>query len=247
MMTYTPPDIKDDSFSYYNLSHLQGRHPKVSRETEHPTNILNEQRPWGSFELFTCNEKSTVKLLHVAKGKRLSLQYHTKRSELWKVVAGEVSVNLNSTTVILRKGHSITVPVGAIHRIQGIEDSIILEIAFGVFIENDIIRLEDDFGRSEVKVRRNQVTTKTRSRTVSPAVDMKSQSIESGTDIAVFADMIRTCKEEENIERRIDILRKINALLPQRLQLLIPSLITIHYIDHAISDIEEKLFVATGN
>lgn len=117
---------------------------------------MTEQRPWGSFELFTLNEKSTVKLVNVSSGKRLSLQYHSKRSEFWKVVVGKIEVMLNSTKIILKKGETITIPVGAIHRITGIEDSTILEISFGEFNENDIVRLEDDFGRSKKRAKKNR-------------------------------------------------------------------------------------------
>jgi mannose-6-phosphate isomerase-like protein (cupin superfamily) len=71
------------------------------------------------------------------------------------VVVGKIGVTLGSSTIILNKGEGITIPVCAIHRIKGIEDSTILEIALGEFDETDIIRLADDFGRSGTKARRN--------------------------------------------------------------------------------------------
>ena len=65
------------------------------------------------------------------------------------------------------------------------------------------------------------------------------------TETASLADMLRTCKEEENIERKLHILRKINALLSAKQRLLIPLLVTVQYIEHALSDIEEKVLSTT--
>ena len=209
--------------------------------------ILTEQRPWGSFDLFMRNEKSTVKLLHVKRGKRLSLQYHSKRSELWNVVVGKIGVTLGSSTIILNKGEGITIPVGAIHRIKGIEDSTILEIAVGEFDETDIIRLADDFGRSGTRARRNQINDKAQSSVTQSQNNSHVQSQVSGrtdSDQELISNMIRNCKEEEEMEHRLEILRKINALLPDKRRLNIPSLIIVHYIDYALSDIEDRISLA---
>ena len=160
------------------------------------------------------------------------------------MVTGKVSVRLDSSKVILKKGESITIPIGAVHRITGIDDSTILEIAFGEFDENDIIRLEDDFGRSKRGAKRNHVTTESQSPTTDTTNNDDIQThlrVKFSTDKASMIEMIRSCKEEENVERRLDIIRKINALFPEKQRLLIPSLITIHYIDHALSVLEEKI------
>lgn len=109
---------------------------------------VSDERPWGHFERFTLNESSTVKLIYVKANRRLSLQYHKKRSEFWKVVYGKVRVTLDNRSAVLSPGQTITVPVGSAHRIEGIEDSAILEISIGEFDENDIVRLQDDYGRS---------------------------------------------------------------------------------------------------
>ena len=111
--------------------------------------VTSEKRPWGSFERFTLNEQSTVKLVYLDGDKRLSLQYHNNRSEFWKVIKGPVSVQLGSDTKILQKGESITIPKKQIHRLIGAgTDAIILEISMGEFDENDIVRLEDDYKRA---------------------------------------------------------------------------------------------------
>jgi mannose-6-phosphate isomerase len=112
--------------------------------------VISEKRPWGSFERFTLNELSTVKLVYIDGDKRLSLQYHNNRSEFWKVIKGPVSVQLGSDTKILQTGESITIPKKAIHRLIGAgTDAIILEISMGEFNESDIVRLEDDYKRAE--------------------------------------------------------------------------------------------------
>lgn len=218
------------------------------KSKKHTQDSMTEQRPWGSFELFTLNEKSTVKLVNVSSGKRLSLQYHSMRSEFWKVVVGKIEVMLNSTKIILKKGETITIPVGAIHRITGIEDSTILEISFGEFNENDIVRLEDDFGRSKKRAKKNRIGAQTRPGNPGSESGQAVQSHATGAlsaEKALLADMLRVCKEEEIIERKLDILRKINALLPAQQRLVIPSLVTVQYIEHALSDMEDRMLSAT--
>ena len=105
-------------------------------------------RPWGHFERFTLNEVSTVKLIHVNAGKRLSLQYHTKRSEFWKVISGKIKVTLDGSFTVLSQGETITIPIRSAHRIEAINDSTILEISTEEFDEQDIIRLQDDYNRA---------------------------------------------------------------------------------------------------
>jgi mannose-1-phosphate guanylyltransferase len=107
-----------------------------------------EQRPWGKFERFTLNEKCTVKLVYLDGDKRLSLQYHDKRSEFWKVIKGPIKVQLDKETRVLQTGETITIPPKAVHRLIGAgTDGIILEISMGEFDEGDIVRLEDDYRR----------------------------------------------------------------------------------------------------
>jgi len=113
-----------------------------------PSLTIVEKRPWGKFERFTLNEKSTVKLVYLDGDKRLSLQYHNNRSEFWKVIKGPVKVQLDKDTRMLQEGESITIPKKAVHRLIGAgTDGLILEISIGDFDENDIVRLEDDYRR----------------------------------------------------------------------------------------------------
>ncbi len=109
---------------------------------------IHDERPWGSFDQFTHNTPSTVKLLSVAAGNRLSLQKHRERSEFWRVVTGSGSAEVDGVVHELTVGSEVYIPQGAAHRLSAAEGGItVLEIAFGNFDENDIERIEDDFGR----------------------------------------------------------------------------------------------------
>ena len=110
--------------------------------------IYSEIRPWGRFEKFHENKSCTVKLIYVNANSRLSLQYHKKRSEFWKVIKGTALVEIDKKTIVLKEGETTTIPRQAKHRVLALEsDCIILEIAYGRFDENDIVRLEDDYQR----------------------------------------------------------------------------------------------------
>ncbi|MDR3546730.1 MAG: phosphomannose isomerase type II C-terminal cupin domain [Candidatus Pacebacteria bacterium] len=108
----------------------------------------DEERPWGSFEQFTLNEPTTVKILSVSAGKRFSLQKHEHRDEYWKVIDGSGIATIGDETRDVRMGDTIEIPRGTMHRLLGGDQGIrVLEISFGDFDENDIERFEDDFGR----------------------------------------------------------------------------------------------------
>ncbi len=109
---------------------------------------VTTKRPWGSFTRFTNNELSTVKLLNVNKGEQLSLQYHAKREEFWKVISGTPKIVIGDDTFDAKAGDEFTVSVNTKHRISAPNDDVvILEISKGEFDEDDIVRLEDVYGR----------------------------------------------------------------------------------------------------
>jgi mannose-6-phosphate isomerase len=111
--------------------------------------VYSEGRPWGRFEKFHENKPCTIKLIYINANSRLSLQYHKKRSEFWKVIKGTAMIELDGKTIILGEGETITIPRQAKHRIGALEsECVILEIAYGRFDENDIVRLEDDYQRA---------------------------------------------------------------------------------------------------
>ena len=113
--------------------------------------IYSEIRPWGRFEKFHENKSCTVKLIYVNANSRLSLQYHKKRSEFWKVIKGTAMVEVDEKRIVLGEGDTITIPRQAKHRVLALKsECIILEISYGRFDENDIVRLEDDYQRATV-------------------------------------------------------------------------------------------------
>jgi len=92
-----------------------------------------------------------VKRIVVNPGKRLSYQVHAKRSEHWFIVAGVATVVLDGETFERRPGESVDIAIGAAHRCEnhGEEPVVFIEVQSGTYFgEDDIVRLEDDFGRS---------------------------------------------------------------------------------------------------
>jgi mannose-6-phosphate isomerase len=109
------------------------------------------ERPWGYYLVLYEEEGCKVKKFLVRPGKRLSLQRHRYRVEHWHVVRGEAIVTRNGEEIRLRAGHSLDIPQGAVHRIENVgrEDVIVIEVQRGTYLgEDDIERLEDDFGRA---------------------------------------------------------------------------------------------------
>ena len=110
-----------------------------------------EDRPWGHYLVLYEEEGCKVKKFLVLPGKRLSLQRHRHRAEHWHVVRGKALVTLDGEEIRLRGGDSHDIPKGAIHRIENVgrEDVIVIEVQKGTYLgEDDIERLEDDFGRA---------------------------------------------------------------------------------------------------
>lgn len=111
--------------------------------------VYTEKRKWGGFDEFTHNAKSTVKILTVLPKQRFSLQYHKYREEFWEFLDNEAKVTLGKKTFIAKKGTRCVVPKKTIHRIQALSKPVrVLEISLGDFDENDIVRIEDDYGRA---------------------------------------------------------------------------------------------------
>ncbi len=111
---------------------------------------MKDRRPWGSYTVLEERANYKVKRIEVLPGQRLSYQKHEKRAEHWMIVGGRASVTLNGEEVALSPGQSIDIPQGAAHRIAnpGKDPLIFIEIQQGdYFGEDDIIRLEDDYGR----------------------------------------------------------------------------------------------------
>lgn len=114
--------------------------------------IYEEARPWGNFRQFTKNCSSTVKILTINQGETLSRQSHEHRSEFWRILSGRGTVEIDVKKSDATPGEEYSVPQGSNHRLACARDSSqpmqVLEISFGNFEEDDIIRSEDKYGRT---------------------------------------------------------------------------------------------------
>jgi mannose-6-phosphate isomerase-like protein (cupin superfamily) len=109
-----------------------------------------EQRPWGEFENLLDSKLCKVKVITIKPGQAPSYQYHFKRSEVWTLVQGEGELKLDDNIIKIKKWDTINIPLQAKHQIKntGTEDLIFIEIQLGEYFgEDDIVRLEDNYGR----------------------------------------------------------------------------------------------------
>ena len=107
-------------------------------------------RPWGRYEVLQESDAHKVKCIWVYPGKRLSYQRHEKRAEHWFIISGSALVTHNGVESTMRAGDSADIEVRDLHRIENIGevDVIFIEVQTGTYFgEDDIERVEDDFGR----------------------------------------------------------------------------------------------------
>ncbi len=118
---------------------------------EGPADFEVHRRPWGIYKTTVLQERYQSKVIHVNPGARLSLQYHLRREERWTVAGGEGVAQIGESLVPMRPGDTLFIPKGCKHRISNTSDTeflIVSEVQIGdYFGEDDIIRLEDDYGR----------------------------------------------------------------------------------------------------
>ena len=109
-----------------------------------------ETRPWGSFESVDRGERFQVKRITVKPGASLSLQYHHHRAEHWIVVNGTARVTCDDSVFTLEANESTYIPCGAVHRLENPGEDLLelIEVQSGSYLgEDDIVRLEDNYGR----------------------------------------------------------------------------------------------------
>jgi mannose-6-phosphate isomerase len=112
--------------------------------------LEHDERPWGSYTVLEDSPDHKVKRMDVRPGQRLSYQRHARRAEHWFMVSGTADVTIEGEVHRLTAGAAIDIPRGAAHRIAnpGADPLVFVEIQHGdYFGEDDIERLEDDFGR----------------------------------------------------------------------------------------------------
>jgi mannose-6-phosphate isomerase-like protein (cupin superfamily) len=110
----------------------------------------SEQRPWGAWHVLDEGPGYKVKRIEVRPGHRLSYQMHDKRAEHWAVVQGTATCTLEGETFEVPTGSSCEVAIGVPHRIANRHDVllVVIEVQRGDYTgEDDIVRLEDDYGR----------------------------------------------------------------------------------------------------
>ncbi len=108
-------------------------------------------RPWGKYDSVDRGEGYQVKRITVNPGAKLSVQKHHYRAEHWVVVAGTARVTNGEETFLLRENESTYIPIGVIHALEnpGKIPLEIIEIQSGAYLaEDDIVRLEDRYGRN---------------------------------------------------------------------------------------------------
>jgi len=130
------------------VEQLKNGNNKEQEMTEYHTTVY---RPWGSYTLLAEYNNFKVKKIIVKPGKKLSLQKHMHRNEHWVVVSGTATVTVGVEVKVLQTNESVYIPISCNHRLEneGKIDLVIIETQVGQYLgEDDIIRLEDVYGRS---------------------------------------------------------------------------------------------------
>lgn len=113
--------------------------------------LEKSDRPWGNYEVLFETSTHKVKIITVKPGARLSLQRHQKRAEHWFIVSGNALVTVGENKFEKMSNSSVDIEIGQLHRIENIgnSDLVFIEVQTGTYFgEDDIERVEDDFGRA---------------------------------------------------------------------------------------------------
>lgn len=113
--------------------------------------VARTVRPWGEYYGWDSGKGWNLKTIYVKPKKRLSLQYHRYRAECWLLVSGDAIATVHERGkekhVVLKKGETFLVGKKQVHRLESKRGGVVVEVAYGPFSEDDIVRLEDDHGR----------------------------------------------------------------------------------------------------
>ncbi len=116
-------------------------------------------RPWGSYEGLVSGERFQVKLITVKPGARLSVQMHHHRAEHWIIVKGTAKVQRGDETILLTENQSTFIPLGTVHSLEnpGKIPLELIEVQSGSYLgEDDIVRLEDMYGRVKSRTKKEK-------------------------------------------------------------------------------------------
>lgn len=121
----------------------------AAAERAYRSGISEDIRPWGKFRRFPHEEAGSIKIITVNPGGVLSLQLHRLRSEFWIVLDPGLEVTVGERIWRPAENEEIYIPRGARHRMRGVGDrpARVMEIWLGRSGEDDIVRLEDAYGR----------------------------------------------------------------------------------------------------
>lgn len=146
-------------------NHSQELKPLVAElkedDRQEAVNHAHVHRPWGSFESIDQGQRYQVKRITVNEGAALSLQMHHHRSEHWVIVKGTARVTRGDEVFILSENQSTYIPIGEKHRLENIGKIPleIIEVQSGSYLgEDDIVRFDDQYGRSETKSLESEIS-----------------------------------------------------------------------------------------
>lgn len=111
----------------------------------------SDTRPWGTWQILDEGDGFKVKRIEVRPHSRLSYQTHAHRTEHWVIVSGRAASIIDGETVVSGPGECVEIGIGVAHRIVNDEDEplVLIEVQRGDYCgEDDIVRLEDDYGRT---------------------------------------------------------------------------------------------------
>ena len=139
-----------DLGSWVSLRAFEANHYPSIYENSLDTKI---ERPWGFFQILLETSSTKLKLIKVMPKQKLSLQKHKFRSERWHVIKGRAKVVRDDEKFTLELGDTIDIKKSQTHSLENVEDAPleIVEIQSGEYLgEDDIIRLEDIYGRADL-------------------------------------------------------------------------------------------------
>ena len=135
-----------------NLEFGIGGENKIESSSKLTKNYLGdiEERPWGNYHIIAKNLGYQIKEIKVSVNSKLSLQKHQNRAEFWQIIKGNCMVIVDEKEYELEDNDSIYIPKNTLHRIENIgnKELVFIEIQLGKDLkEEDIVRIEDDYGR----------------------------------------------------------------------------------------------------
>lgn len=112
-------------------------------------NVTQHNRPWGYYLDIYRSDYLVMKQLVIFPGQRISLQYHNKRKEYWSVASGNGKLTMGDVESFIFPSNMIYIPVFKKHRVENIDtvNLVIYETQIGICLEDDIVRIEDDYQR----------------------------------------------------------------------------------------------------